>query len=1219
MMAIHPNCLWLVDQNGFIIFYNLESKQFETLPSNQIDSQSDILFKALASCKQSLYAVSCDHRLYIYVFSTTNKIVQDYEFWENQRWNFVSGFTNSLLPTDRPPFSNYEGTKSTPKESFVLPSSSWQWKSDWIIDEWQYSPDFSLEKQFSTEKNMISMVRKRRYHRTAYYAKFDQWVELESISDDKYQDPILDVAIGGEDSKKALSVWIVTISGRLYFRENVNLIQPEGTRWIEVSFSEVLINSSDSNCSDNEQEDSDGQQELKIEEISRVAVGSSGSVWCLTSCGRCLVRLGIRANNPIGTCWQLVEPPFGSELVQISVGQDSVWAVDRKNELWFRSGIRSSHSSSNLVCAIGSNWLKMTNEMSNVSVNCFDQCFAISVDKKNLYFRMGVEPGQLSGKMWKLIAKIQDSELSIKENESESGSLMDLTIKSDTDKLSSNGDFISNSSSVAYLANQSTNQWRCVSASTCLIINDQFFKTNNYLFQKKNMLKTESIYEDLPSGSIDSNSSASMDNNWKNSIVNQLVERFENEMSPFRGKYSKAVENGTWVKSATVMYMSNESKIQHLNDLDLNNASTLQNNIVNQVNSYLYTSNIGGTYCKSDFIKAHLELDRDGTSAESSFSTESGTLTFRFPSEIRRGKTTYKTNVVNLAEIICITSTANIINFPYSNVLFIYLSKHMFIFTFEDEKELNDWTATLNIACNSLNNLTETVFSPLYKPIVFLISLSGQAYAGYLLSDRSIQIKRNKIKAKLDQLQQSERNLKYKLHKFKEQPGQASRLNEDGETEQSTEQILNEIQEEESKLKKMLDELMLKASHSSDQNDKIFFRHLGGGNFKQIEFTATGVCWALTENGTALVHSNRVGGSIYKNLLPNNEINFISDTILFTSYENQRWLPIQGFTNQLLPTDRPQWSDESGLVELIRDQIKLPSAEWKWCQKSWEYICDTQTDSDGFEYAIDFQLTFHSQKKISDLVRRRKWCRLAKLETTGPFSQLNDESPICLKSIAMYEANFNDEDNKKSQIILWAITIDGIAVVRKNCSVENAKGTSWEYIDCRTSLTSVSISGQLIKGQDDNDDYFIQIWAVGEDGLGYLRHNCTFENPSGTLWFTIEMPGNNPINKLMACPSNCFMLDCKQNFYFRDRIKLQFPEGLAFLKLKNVKFKILNASFPSNDCNKFWAVVEVLDKQNRNLVLVVCQNYSNKYNLTENYEFKWKPYIKNAFKFVSCC
>lgn len=576
--------------------------------------------------------------------------------------------------------------------------------------------------------------------------------------------------------------------------------------------------------------------------------------------------------------------------------------------------------------------------------------------------------------MWKLIAKIQDTESGANNNreESESGSLNDLTIKSDISERSSTDlNFASNSSSVVYLAaDQTSNSWRCLNASTCLILNDQFFKANNYLFQKKhNALKGESISEDhLPSGSMDSSSSihSSMDQQWKNTIVSQLYERFENEMNPYKGKYSKAIENGSWLKTASCLYMFNEAKIQDLMGLDLN-SNNLQTNLVSQMSSYLYSNNsvLGYSYDKADFIRCHLELDRDGSYS----TTEAGTLTFKFVNENRRGKTTYKTNVLNLAEIICITSSANITNFPYSNVLFLYLPKNLFIFSFDDEKELDDWFATLNVACNCLNNLTESIFSPIHKPIAMLISLFGQAYAGFLLSDRSIQAKRNKLKEKLEQNQQAQRNLKYRLFKFKE--GQTD--GDDGETEQTVERTLSELKEEEIQLSRLFEELLIKSSHCTDQCDRMFFLYLGGGNFKQLEYTSTGVLWALSENGTPLVHTNCIGGSVYKNHLPNNNLNFLTDTQVYEVYENQRYYPFVGWQAKLLPTDRPLWSDESGLIELSREQMKLPSAEWKWCQKEWDSLCDSTTDEDGWQYAIDFSMEFHSQKRISDLVRRRKW------------------------------------------------------------------------------------------------------------------------------------------------------------------------------------------------------------------------------------------------------
>lgn len=103
-----------------------------------------------------------------------------------------------------------------------------------------------------------------------------------------------------------------------------------------MSFDEIL------NSSVENQENSDNEQEqIKIEEVTKITCNALGNVWCLTSCGRCLVRLGVTKSNLMGISWTLIQPPFNSELGQISIGQDSVWAINTKtNEMWFRKGIK---------------------------------------------------------------------------------------------------------------------------------------------------------------------------------------------------------------------------------------------------------------------------------------------------------------------------------------------------------------------------------------------------------------------------------------------------------------------------------------------------------------------------------------------------------------------------------------------------------------------------------------------------------------------------------------------------------------------------------------------------------------------------------------------------------------------------------------------------------------------------------------------------------------
>lgn len=52
-----------------------------------------------------------------------------------QRWNPVDSFTDTLLPTDRWPWSDVTGMNPQPLHSFELPSRSWEWEGDWYVDQ----------------------------------------------------------------------------------------------------------------------------------------------------------------------------------------------------------------------------------------------------------------------------------------------------------------------------------------------------------------------------------------------------------------------------------------------------------------------------------------------------------------------------------------------------------------------------------------------------------------------------------------------------------------------------------------------------------------------------------------------------------------------------------------------------------------------------------------------------------------------------------------------------------------------------------------------------------------------------------------------------------------------------------------------------------------------------------------------------------------------------
>lgn len=47
----------------------------------------------------------------------------------------MDGFTDTLLPTDRWPWSDVTGMNPQPLHSFLLPSRSWEWEGDWYVDQ----------------------------------------------------------------------------------------------------------------------------------------------------------------------------------------------------------------------------------------------------------------------------------------------------------------------------------------------------------------------------------------------------------------------------------------------------------------------------------------------------------------------------------------------------------------------------------------------------------------------------------------------------------------------------------------------------------------------------------------------------------------------------------------------------------------------------------------------------------------------------------------------------------------------------------------------------------------------------------------------------------------------------------------------------------------------------------------------------------------------------
>lgn len=106
----------------------------------------------------------------------------------------------------------------------------------------------------------------------------------------------------------------------------------------------------------------------------------------------------------MGENWIEVKPPaVGVRIVQVSVGTNAVWCVTSDNHVWFRRGVKGELSGISEDAALGSGWVEMVGNMSNVAVAPNDQVFAVGSENRSIYFRSGVTESDLTGKKWRQI------------------------------------------------------------------------------------------------------------------------------------------------------------------------------------------------------------------------------------------------------------------------------------------------------------------------------------------------------------------------------------------------------------------------------------------------------------------------------------------------------------------------------------------------------------------------------------------------------------------------------------------------------------------------------------------------------------------------------------------------------------------------------------------------------------------------------------------------
>lgn len=260
----------------------------------------------------------------------------NYYIYENQRWNPLSGYTSTGLPTDRHMWSDITGKHKRSKEHTKLLSIHWQWVSDWLVDfhtpggvdrdGWQYAIDFPAT--YHGKKQFTDYVRRRRWYRKCRLATNGPWHEMGNSK-------ICDVSLRAQGTiahaeivDGPVTVWAIAAgNGDALLRRGVSHSTPFGVSWDHVASNQPLVS---------------------------ISVATPHHVWAIGKNGSPYFRYGITEENPHGDAWQMVDTPSGCSFKQISAGEVGIWALDSTGRLAVRREVTQSFPE-------GTNWQVLSN------------------------------------------------------------------------------------------------------------------------------------------------------------------------------------------------------------------------------------------------------------------------------------------------------------------------------------------------------------------------------------------------------------------------------------------------------------------------------------------------------------------------------------------------------------------------------------------------------------------------------------------------------------------------------------------------------------------------------------------------------------------------------------------------------------------------------------------------------------------------------------------
>ncbi|XP_049416326.1 tectonin beta-propeller repeat-containing protein 1 [Epinephelus fuscoguttatus] len=1094
--------LWAVDVYGRVYSLSTAGQRWERADDLLLE------LKRVTAGKGRCWGIGCDHHVYLNMMPSETPIRYREETYENQRWNPVDSFTDTLLPTDRWPWSDVTGMNPQPLHSFELPSRSWEWEGDWYVDQscggepsqtggWEYAVDFPAN--FSPDKKWNSCVRRRRWIRYRRYIAQGTWAKIPLDSPRKPPLPLCDISCGGwemsDQSGRYPYLWGVTQQGQVWFREGIHPRVPEGTNWEEVEVPK---------------------------EVAQLSAGPGDLLWALLWDGNLLVRTGLTLDSPTGTSWVEVESPGKDvEALHVAVGVSVVWVVTKDYKVWFRRGVNSHNP-------CGSGWISIGGEMITVDVGLNDQVWAVGEDR-GLYFRMGVTLSEPSGNGWipvsaewgnskevipprkerefggQLTDASQGSVLSCTDSDSELGPADPENSTKDAPVLEAAAPSVvplggADSPSPPLKTEDAPSASQQDAPKPFIPASDSFI---NSLVSDRDKTSTpqlsiaevplEEVEEPSPAPILRTPETAGHDVPWMNvDLEGAEAARCAQALGSSSGDGGAAATYALGTLETSQGVGEEDGPVWAWIsgggcDVDADSQISWLSPTGPLTSSLSLTPVQSAAWSEQQQQEHREEISKKPLERSNSVWVRKGALRWW-----RDWKPQRWVDVGVALE----QSTKS--DGKKDSIFFVYYTQY-------DEKKY------LHVFINEVTALVPVLRDCHYAFAVYTAQRTKQRWPLVLAA-------------------QTEKDMNDWLCLLSDCCCECR-----GITGPPSRHALWSTT---SKGDIMVHEpsFSLEAPAHTLPCDHMFWRQVLG-HLRCVESNSLGLVWGIGCDGTAWVYSGRYG----QQPTPEDAVPMHQQTDVRSVhvYENQRWNPMTGYTDKGLPTDRPMWSDESGLKECTKGNTHPPSPQWSWVSE-WavDYNVPGGTDKEGWQYAADFPVTFHGHKTMKDFVRRRRWTRKCKITLRGPWQQV---PPIRLSDISLMPCL---AQSRMEHVPVWALSDKGDVLCRLGVSPQNPAGSSWLHVGTDQPFKSISIGGAN------------QVWAIAKDGAVFYRGSVSPQNPAGECWYHIPSPLRQTLKQLSVGRTSVFAVDENSNLWYRQGLTPSYPQGSAWEPISNNVTKV---------------------------------------------------------------